>query len=109
MKRENIKKNQLVLYKEDGAEGLATIINVRKANRGDEKELMYDLKFIVDKEDYEDICEHSGMTSSFLEVISKEDANILLLSKEYDLDIEIAKLNRERIGILKAKAALNAL
>jgi len=109
MKRENINENQLVIYKEDGAKGLATIINVRKANRGDEKELMYDLKYLVDKENYEDICEYSGMTSSFLEVISKEDANILLLSEEYDLDIEIAKLNRERIGILKAKAVLNAL
>lgn len=109
MKRENIKENQLVLYKEDGAKGLATIINVRKANRGDEKELMYDLKYLVEKENYENICEHSGMTSSFLEVISKEDANILLLSEEYDLDIEIAKLNRERVSILKAKAALNAL
>lgn len=109
MKRENIKEKQLVLYKEDGAKGLATIINVRKADRGDEKELMYDLKYLVDKEDYEDIYEHSGMTSSFLEVISKEEANILLLSKEYDLDIEIAKLNRERVSILKAKAVLNAL
>ena len=110
MKRENITENQLVLHNEKGVNGIATIVNVRKADRTDENELMYDLQYLISgEENYEGICEHSGMTSSFLEVISKEDANILLLSKEYDLDIEIAKLNRERVSILKAKAVLNAL
>jgi hypothetical protein len=110
MKKENIIENQLVLHKEKGVNGLALITNVRKANRGDINELMYDLEYIISGEgNYEAICEHSGMTSDFLTTISKEDALNMILSKEYDFDIEIAKLNKKRITLIKGKGLLNAL
>ncbi len=110
MKRENITENQLVLHNEKGVNGIATIVNVRKADRGDENELMYDLQYLISgEENYEGICEHSGMTSSFLDVISKEDALNMILSKEYDLDIKMGKLNKKRIKLINGKAVLNAL
>jgi hypothetical protein len=110
MKREDIKENQLVLHNEKGVNGIALIINVRKANRGDDKELMFDLKYLISsKENHENICEHSGMTSTFLEVISKEDAINMALSKEYDLDIRIGKLNKKKLNVIKGKSVLNTL
>jgi hypothetical protein len=110
MKHEDIIENQLVLHNERGVNGIALIINVRKANRGAENELMFDLKYLISGgENYEDICEHSGMTSSFLNVISKEDAINMVLSKEYDLDIKIGKLNKKRLTLLKGKSVLNTL
>lgn len=110
MEREYIKENQLVSHSEKGVTGIALIINVRKANRGNDKELMYDLKYLIgDRENYEKICEHSGLTSEFLGVISKEDAMNMLLSKEYDIDIKIGKLNKKKLNILKGKSFLNTL
>lgn len=107
MERKYIKENQLVLHKEKDVNGIALINNVRKANRGDEKELMYDLKYIITGKTYEDICEHSGMTSSCVEIISKDDALNMILSKEYDININIAKLNKKRIKLINGKNFLN--
>ena len=109
MERKYIKENQLVLHNEKGVNGIALIINVRKANRGNEKELMYDLKYIISGKIYEGICEHSGMTSSFVDIISKDDALNMILSKEYDLDINISKLNKKRIKIINGKNFLNKI
>ena len=106
MNRKYIKENQLIFHAEHGVYGLGIIINVRKADREDEKELKYDIKYLLSGEIYEDIYEHSGMTSSYLESISTEDANNKLLSFEYDLDIKIGQLNKNRMEVLNAKNIL---
>ncbi len=109
MERKFIKEGQLIIHDDKEVYGIAIITNVRKADRGDEKELMYDIKYLINNDVYEGICEHSGMTSCFLKIISKEDAFNKLLSREYDLDIEIAERNKDRINVIKAKSLLNAL
>ena len=109
MNRKYIKDGQLVHHIERGAYGLGIIRNVRKADRGDNKELKYDLEYLIGDKIYKDIHEHSGMTNEFLKIITKEDANNMLLSREYDLDIKIGEKNKDKINVVKGKVKLNSL
>ena len=70
MKKEEIKENQFVWYA--SGEYFGILKNVRNAERGNEKELQFDMLMLHTGKVYEDIMEFSGMTSE-LKVVKRID------------------------------------
>jgi len=101
LKRKDIKNGTFVYDSNEKSYGIIQDVgNAReKGDRGESTtpldELSYSVADILTGETYDGICEHSGMTSTFLSIATEMDINIYLMNLEADAMIILAQAKKE--------------
>ncbi len=110
LRKKDIKNGTLVFDNHQETYGIIHEVgNAReKGDRGisttPDDELSYTVVDVLTGDKHEGICEHSGMTSTFLKVATETDVDIYLAMLEADAMIKLAEAKKELAFI---NAAMN--
>lgn len=105
LKRKDIKDRTLVYESDEEYYGVIQDVgNAReKGDRGasttPNDELSYTVVNILTGDEHTGICEHSGMTSTFLSVVTKKEVDIYFKSLEADAIIRLGHAKKEIVVI----------